>query len=262
MPEDREMIANEVDKAGAIVNPKNDSHHKAADRSVIIAAMIQALGPVIAAVLTVILVQSRVSKPTIEPTIFLTSDKPSVGSEIEFKVAGIGSLNPFVEIVELQTDEPVTELNLSNDGNGYIWTPERPGTYLARLTLLDEVDGSQVRGVEPATKEFTVDAQQQAPPEIISQVFNRRIGNDGSCTETNVRQTYELCLVEGSRITSFDERENSARNGSGSVTLIEEKPNCVSLYLQYSDSGRSILGDCRGNGWVDYTVTLNGTVDD
>jgi hypothetical protein len=33
---------------------------------------------------------------------------------------------------------------------------------------------------------------------------------------------------------------------------------CRHFTLSYSDSGRNLVGECRGNGWVDHTVVLNG----
>lgn len=108
-------------------------------------------------------------------------------------------------------------------------------------------------GADPA-------ASAPAPaPEHASQAFNRRIGNDGSCTERNVRGDYDLCLAEGFAVANWTGAYRSARNGSATVERHGTRPNCVVLRLHYSDSGRSPLGDCKGNGWVDYDVTVNGT---
>jgi hypothetical protein len=96
-------------------------------------------------------------------------------------------------------------------------------------------------------------------PTTVSQQFNERIGNNGSCTERNVTKSVELCLAEGVRLTDWTGVYRSVRNGSASVSRSPDRKNCVRLDMRYSDSGRSILGDCRGNGWVDYNLTLNGT---
>jgi hypothetical protein len=96
-------------------------------------------------------------------------------------------------------------------------------------------------------------------PATVSQKFNERIGNDGSCTERNVTKSVDLCLAEGVRVTDWTGTYRSVRNGSASVTRHPDRTNCVRLDMRYSDSGRSLLGDCRGNGWVDYSLTVNGT---
>jgi hypothetical protein len=109
-----------------------------------------------------------------------------------------------------------------------------------------------------ATAPPSAAASSPAPPELVSQAFNRRIGNNGSCTESNVVQRYDLCLREGATVTDWSGGYHSVRNGSAAVARKDGSPNCVVLELRYSDSGRSVLGDCRGNGWVDYNVTVNG----
>jgi hypothetical protein len=89
-------------------------------------------------------------------------------------------------------------------------------------------------------------------------VFNRRIGNDGSCTERNVREDYELCPGEGFTVTDWTGAYRRVRNGSAAVERHGTRPNCVLVRLHDSDSGRGPLGDCQGKGWVDYDVTVNG----
>lgn len=112
----------------------------------------------------------------------------------------------------------------------------------------------------PETSEVEPAPPPPAPaPTIVSQQFNERIGNNGSCTERNVTRSVLLCLAEGVRVTDWTGAYRSVRNGSASVVRDPDRQNCVRLDMRYSDSGRSVLGDCRGNGWVDYNLTLNGT---
>ncbi len=95
-------------------------------------------------------------------------------------------------------------------------------------------------------------------PRTVSQDFQRRIGDDSSCTERNQVGEFMLCLSDRYRVLNWTERANSVRNGSASVDRDPQRANCVKLTLRYSDSGRGPLGDCRGNGWADYTITVNG----
>ncbi len=95
-------------------------------------------------------------------------------------------------------------------------------------------------------------------PEKTTQTFRRTIGDDSSCTESNVRRVYELCLAEEYVVERWEGRPLSERNASAEVVRDTSKDNCVSLTLSYSDSGRNFIGDCQGNGWIDYEVDVTG----
>lgn len=100
--------------------------------------------------------------------------------------------------------------------------------------------------------------KQETQLKTTSQTFDRKIGNNGSCTERNVSRNYELCLAPEFEVSDWTGRYQSNRNGSARVERHPSKSYCVVLNLRYSDSGRGLLGDCKGNGWVDYSVTVNG----
>ena len=125
----------------------------------------------------------------------------------------------------------------------------------------DPVDTNKDKGseiIEPPDPVPTKQAQEPVLTEKIEQVFRKRISNPNSCTEGRVNREFPLCLPEGSRVVDFAARSISARNGSGTVVPFPGRSNCMLLRLTYRDSGRGVFGDCKGNGWVEYEVTLTG----
>lgn len=222
------------------------------------AAYIQAAGAIIAALvgalLAGVLVRSNASKPVFDPDITVVTASTIVGKPVLFDVNGFGSQTPMVDIFEQGSAELVATLRLKPDGKSFVWNPEASGAFTARARIA----GSDGTPIEDTTDFEILPPPVLVEPDPIAETFERRIGNNGSCTEENVQQTYELCLRPGAAIEKIDESYISVRNGQGSTRRIADKPNCVELSLSYSDSGRDFVGSCRGNGWVDYRVTLHG----
>ncbi|HEY0685080.1 MAG TPA: hypothetical protein VGD45_22265 [Steroidobacter sp.] len=94
--------------------------------------------------------------------------------------------------------------------------------------------------------------------ERVSQVFSRQAGNAGSCVEDKVAASFDLCLEPGCAVTNWEEMPMEGQNYSFSVERDESMLNCVRLTLKYSDYGPDSRGQCRGHGYINMKVRLNG----
>ena len=114
-------------------------------------------------------------------------------------------------------------------------------------------DASPADVVNPASP-----AEAPEPKKTVSETFVAEISNSGSCTEENVRRNEQYCLASTYKVTDFTGTYLTVNNGSATVRRTPDNDSCIVVSLQYSDKGRGLLGDCRGNGWVKYSVRVNG----
>ena len=94
----------------------------------------------------------------------------------------------------------------------------------------------------------------------VEQKQRHRISNRGSCNEKNVRGSWPICLPQNAKNINYDLRKHSIARGKVWVVLGEPTKYCATLHAQYSDAGRTTLGNCRGNGWVDAELRVFGEV--
>jgi len=83
---------------------------------------------------------------------------------------------------------------------------------------------------------------------------------DGDC-DVNRTKSYEHCLPETSKVTSWDGPTPTTANcGSGiaGITATSGKPNCVTVTTILRGCGYGMIHDCKGTGWIHYAVTVHG----
>ena len=109
------------------------------------------------------------------------------------------------------------------------------------------------------TLRFSVTGRGKKEKEIRQDSGLMHHANDGSCTERNKRRSVPICLGSGAIATGFSgPHYHSVNNGGASIELGQPKPDCATMKMVYSDSGRGPLGDCKGNGWVRASFTVIG----
>lgn len=168
-----------------------------------------------------------------------------------FKSSGFGSLYP----ISNGTEVPITGISaaLVRDDVGVAITlrlQTSKGSCAPTLAPLDATYDVRF--------EITGTGKKQAEVRQDSGLIS--IGDDSSCTENNVARTTPICLGAGATATGYTGPSvTSARNGSASVAVGSPTLDCGNLVLQYSDSGRNLVGDCKGNGWVSASTTIVGT---
>jgi hypothetical protein len=104
---------------------------------------------------------------------------------------------------------------------------------------------------------LTVAEAQRTEP--VSQKFEGD-DRDGDC-DINRTKTHEHCLLDGSNVTSWDGPTPTTANcGSGiaGITATSGKPNCVTVTTILRGCGYGIVHDCKGTGWIHYTVNIHG----
>ena len=226
-------------------------------------------GGVVAAALVAGAYSQNETTVDLKPEFALVTPEPTLGEPVRFTVNESGEASYRLRIAQVEGDAVVATAEATSEQEGmfYVWTPSVIGPHVAKLTL-EQINGRQsgksilfnVAPVAPTDPVANTAAVIEVPeePERQSQTFAYAIGNPGSCTEKNVTRSYNVCLAPDFEIVDWKGRYQSERNGTAAMERDPSRANCAILTLSYSDSGLGILGDCKGNGWVDYAVTLNG----
>jgi hypothetical protein len=192
------------------------------------------------------------------PELSVVTARPSVGKPVKFRIDEAPGVQYRITVARVEGDSDTREATKGPGGIFYEWQPTAAGIHWAKLEVVGREDSTS------AGRQFEVYSDKTDPvidakdPPVFSQRFQHRIGDGSSCTERNVQRTFDLCLPEPYSVIDWSVSPQSVRNGAGDVARHPSLANCVVLTLRYSDSGRGVFGDCRGNGWADYAVTVNG----
>ncbi|WP_299770854.1 serine protease [uncultured Tateyamaria sp.] len=94
----------------------------------------------------------------------------------------------------------------------------------------------------------------------LSQKFSFDVGNESSCTEGWTTREYSACLPIGSQLDHVDGPLviSAGNDGRSWFEYDAMRENCVTLFYGYSDRGRDLVGNCRGNGWISASYELRG----
>lgn len=224
-------------------------------------AVLGAAGILGAAVLTGIYKENEaVTEPV--PEFEIATQKPATGRPVRFMINELSDYSYTLRVAAVAGDGEAEEAQRDADGVFYTWIPQQDGAYVAELTVRDSNGGGSEKTRKLLVRSPTDAAHPVArsidAPSLLSQTFTHRIGDNSSCSEKNATRAFDLCLRRQYSVVDWSGTYQSVRNGTASVERHPSQSSCVVLTLQYSDSGRGIFGDCKGNGWVDYAVTLNG----
>ena len=221
------------------------------------------------------------------PQFELVAERPVVNSPVKFTVVNIDGILTELSIAKLDGPESAERETVIEEENGILhsWSTENAGNYVAELKLIDNRTGflkkpsgkiiseanlrfEVYESSDPILTAADTSTATTEPAEIqndvpekknnVTQRFTDQIGNNGSCTESNISKQQEFCLAREYRVVDWEGSYISVNNGSANVQRSQRSDSCVVLTMQYSDSGRGIFGDCKGNGWVNYQVVVNG----
>lgn len=195
-----------------------------------------------------------------EISLAIIPETPFVGDVVQILFAGTRDPDGSFEDLEFKAmvyaDEGKGTGKLEGQGDVFIWRPKEPGEYIVVATVEDPDGGRAAR-----SNRISVVAQKSVPEinAAVTKTFVRQIGNPGSCSEVSVTKDFDVCLAEGFKVVDWKLTDRGTRSGGASTDEHPVRKNCAVLTLTYSDSGLGFFGDCKGNGWVNYSVELIGT---